>query len=111
MAEMTAAERKELEALRAEKVARERQEQGIYTGKVHCSTVGCEFEDQPAELRKDVIQVENKDLGIVENEFTRWVPLDHEFCPNCEYPLTVIEPDAQSVFPRNYRWIYPKPVE
>lgn len=108
---LTSAERKELLALREAAALREREEQGIYTGSVHCSTLGCEFEDQPAELRKDVLTTENRDLGIIENEYVRWVPLDIEVCPHCEYPLTVIEPNPQSAFPKNYRWVYPKPVE
>jgi hypothetical protein len=58
---LTPSERKELEALRAAKVAAEREEQGLYTGEVNCATLGCDFERQPAELRKDVLQVENKD--------------------------------------------------
>jgi len=111
MAEVTAAERKELEALRAEKVAREREEQGLYTGEVNCGTLGCDFGRQPAELEKQVIQVENKDLGIVEKEYVNWRIVGDEYCPECEMPLTAIEPNAQSVFPKNYRWVYPKPVQ
>lgn len=111
--EMSAAERKELEALRAEKAVREREADGIVMGEIHCGTQGCDFERQPAELKKITQETINADLGIVENSFDVYLPAGEtpEICPMCEYPLTLIEPNAQSAFPKNYRWIYPKPVE
>ena len=63
-------------------------------------------------MKKNVHRRVNEETGVVENEVWLWEPLtDKEYCPDCEAPFVVIEPNAKSVFPRNYRWIYPKPVK
>ena len=106
-------DRIELEQLRAEKEARSRDEAGLATGKLVCGTPGCPFDEKEAELQKHVAQRINEDTGMVENETIIWTPVDEAgaMCESCEYPLTIIPPGAQSVFPRNYRWVYPKPVK
>lgn len=110
---LTKSERDELAALRAAKAEREREEAGLATGKLVCGTAGCPFDEREAELKGHVMRRINEDTGVVENEHTLWLPVEGEsdICPDCEYPLTVIPPNAQSVFPRNYRWVYPKPVK
>lgn len=110
---LTKSEREELAALRAAQVQREREEAGIATGRLACGTMGCSFTEKEAEMVGHVMERVNEETGIVENSVTQWLPIneDEANCPECEYPLTVIIPNAQSVFPRNYRWIYPKPVK
>lgn len=108
---LTSAERKELEALRAAKAQREREESGIDTGQLLCPTPDCSKTEWDVDLQKVVMRTHNPETGHVENEYVSWKVMDEAdaLCPECEFPVTVIEPHAESAFPRNYRPTYPVP--
>ncbi len=104
MADLTAAERKELEALRAEHQALTEKVEGVESGTVRCLNTECDFGEAKAKFTKDVYYKYFKDQSgnltdRVENSTTYWHLRDHAAnCPDCSEPLNQLPPGSYSVF-------------
>ncbi len=113
MAEPTNSEldelRAELDALRAEKVEREREDLGIAEGKLVCNTPGCDFGEKTVDFEKVVHERRDPETNVLENSTIDWVHHGDNVCPTCEFALAAIVPGAVSAFPAGYRWQYPEP--